>query len=257
MPADGWLHCSPLSRKDPDQKKVNDMRDPSDQSDGNDHQKVWEILPWYVNRTLEDHEREFVARHILRCQSCADEVVRCQSIATAVRSAEEAARTPSPEHFARLMERIDRGSASAAPKRWRVRVREWIEKIRLVFQETPSLFRWALAAQSAAIVLLAAGIIWQASVAPSLLYQTLSDAGSGPEPGRVHLQVIFADDTTEREIRTLLGSIRATIVAGPSPMAVYTVALAADDHEAPAQTQERLALLRAHPKVRLAEAKQP
>jgi hypothetical protein len=155
------------------------------------------------------------------------------------------------------MERIDRGSASAAPKHWWIRVRDWIEKIRLAFQETPSLFRWTLVAQSAAIVLLAAGVIWQSSVAPSLLYQTLSDAGSGPEPGRVHLQVVFADDTTEREMRTLLGSIRATIVAGPSPMAVYTVALAADDHAAPAQTQERLALLRAHPKVRLAEAKQP
>ena len=233
------------------------MRDPSGPSDGNDHQKVWEILPWYVNGTLEGHEHEFVARHILRCQICADEVVRCQSIATAVRSSEEAARTASPEHFARLMECIDRAGASAAPERWRIRVREWTEKIRLVFQETPSLFRWALAAQTATIVLLAAAMIWQASVAPSFLYQTLSDAGSGPEPGRVHLQVVFADDITEREIRTLLSSIRAKIVAGPSPMAVYTVALAADDREAPAQTQERLALLRSHPKVRLAEAKQP
>jgi hypothetical protein len=145
MPADGWLHCS-LSRKDHDQKKnLNNMRDPTDQSNGNRHQKVWEIPPWYVNSTLEDHEHEFVV-HILRCQSCADEVVRCQSIATAVRSAEEAARTPSPEHLARLMERIDRGSTSAAPERWRIRVREWFEKIRLAFQETPPLFRWALAA---------------------------------------------------------------------------------------------------------------
>ena len=233
------------------------MRDPSDPSDGNDHQKVWEILPWYVNGTLEGHEHEFVARHILRCQSCADEIVRCQSIAAAVRSSEEPARTPSPEHFARLMERIDRASASTAPERWRMRVREWIEKIRLAFQETPSLLRWALAAQTAAIVLLAAATLWQASLAPSLLYQTLSDTGSATEPGRVTLQVVFADDITEREIRTLLGSIGATIVAGPSPMAVYTVALAADDRAAPGQIQERLALLRAHPKVRLAEAKQP
>ena len=91
------------------------MRDPSDQSDGNHHQKVWEILPWYVNGTLEGHEHDFVARHILSCQSCADEVVRCQSIATAVRSSEEAARTPSPEHLARLMERIDRASTSGRP----------------------------------------------------------------------------------------------------------------------------------------------
>jgi hypothetical protein len=233
------------------------MRDSSDQSDGNHHQKVWEILPWYVNGTLEGDEHEFVARHILRCQSCADEVVRCQSIATAVRSAEEATRMPSPEHLASLMERIDRGSASAAPEHWRIRVREWIEKIRLAFQETPSLFRWALAAETAAIVLLAAAIILQASVAPSLLYRTLSDTGGGPEPGRVHFQVIFADDITERESRELLSSIGATIVAGPTPMAVYTVALTADDREAPARTRETLAVLRAHPKVRLAEAKRP
>jgi hypothetical protein len=233
------------------------MRDPSDPSNRNDHQKVWEILPWYVNGTLEGHEHEFVARHILRCQSCADEIVRCQSIAAAVRSSEEAARMPSPEHLARLMERIDRASSSAAPERWRIRVREWIEKIRLAFQETPSLFRWTLAAQTAVIVLLATATLWQASLAPSLLYRTLSDAGSGPELGRVTFQVVFTDDITEREIRTLLSSIRATIVAGPSPMAVYTVALAPDDREASAQTQERLALLRAHPRVRLAEAKQP
>jgi hypothetical protein len=233
------------------------MRDPSGPSDGNDHEKVWEILPWYVNGTLAGHEHEFVARHIQRCQSCADEIVRCQSIAAAVRSSEEAARMPSPEHLARLMERIDRASASAASERWRIRVREWSEKFRLAFQETPSLFRCVLAAQTAAIVLLAAATLWQASLAPSLLYQTLSDPGGGTEPDRVTLQVVFADDITEREIRTLLGSIGATIVAGPSPMAVYTVALAANDRAAPAQIQERLALLRAHPRVRLAEAKQP
>ena len=230
------------------------MRDPSTESDRN-HQKVWEILPWYLNGTLEDHEHEMVARHILGCQSCADELVRCRSIASAVRGGEEAAMTPSPEHFARLMERIDRASASSAAEPWRIRIRDWFEKIHLHFQETPSLFRWALGAQAAAICLLAATITWQASVAP--LYQTLSDAGNVAAPGRVHLQVVFAEDITEREIRTLLGSIGATIVAGPSPMAVYTVALAADDRESPARTREALALLRANPKVRLAEAKQP
>jgi len=255
MPADGWLHFSPFSRKDHDQKKeLNNMRDPSDEADGNQHQKAWEILPWYVNGTLEGHEQEFVARHILRCQSCADEVTRCQSIATAVRSAKEAAWTPSPEHLARLMERVDRASTSAAPEHWRIRVREWIEKIRLHFQETPSSFRWALAAQTAAIVLPTAAIMWQTSVAP---YRTLSDAGSGPEPGRVHLQVVFADDITEREIRTLLSSLGATIVAGPTPMAVYIVALVGDDREGPARTRETLTVLRAHPKVRFAELKQP
>src|SRR5262249_61021434 len=132
-----------------------------------------------------------------------DEVVRCRTHPTAVRTAEAAASAPSPEHLARLIERIDRGDASAAPERWRIRVREWIEEIRLTFQQTPSLFRWALAAETAAIVLLAAAIIFQGSVGPSF-YRTLSDPGKGLEPGRVHVQVVFADDITEREIRTLL-----------------------------------------------------
>jgi hypothetical protein len=152
------------------------------------------------------------------------------------------------------MERIDRESTSAAPERWRIRVREWIEKIRLAFQETPSLFRWALGVETAAIVLLAAAIILHGSIAPSF-YRTLSDPGSSTEPDRVHLQVVFADNITEREIRTLLGTIGAMIVAGPTPMAVYTLALVTDDREAPGRTRDTLALLRAHPKVRLAEPK--
>jgi hypothetical protein len=40
-------------------------------------------------------------------------------------------------------------------------------------------------------------------------------------------------------------------------MAVYTVALAGDDREEPARTRETLTVLRANPKVRLAELKQP
>ena len=153
------------------------------------------------------------------------------------------------------MERIDYAKTPGAAELWWIRVRGWFEGICLLFQETPYLTRWALGAQTAAIVLLSATVIWQASVAPALLYRTLSDAGSGPAAGRVHLQVVFADDITEREIRTLLGRIGATIVSGPTPMAVYTVALDAGDGEAAARTRQALALLRENRKVRLAEAK--
>ena len=40
-------------------------------------------------------------------------------------------------------------------------------------------------------------------------------------------------------------------------MAVYTLALARDDRGGPARIRETLEVLRAHPKVRLAEVKQP
>ena len=230
------------------------MREPSDRSEARRHEEVWEILPWYVNQTLDDGEHEAVARHILTCRTCADEVARCQSMAAAIRAAEDALPRPSSENLSRLMERIDRVDAAAALERRRIRGGEWLQKIRLAFQETPTFSRWALAAQSAVVVLLASAILFQASFAPFSRYRTLSDAGSSAGPARVYFQVVFADDIAEREIRTLLGSVGATIVAGPSPMAVYTVAMQADDRAAPAPTREVLSVLRAHPKVRLAEA---
>jgi Putative zinc-finger len=231
--------------------------DHNKQSVGERHQAIWELLPWYINDTLEDPERSRVAHHIAECQTCEEESARCRTVANVLRASDTVAWTPSPERVARIMARIEgNNDVSNRESRWLV-IREWFEKLRLTFQEIPSSFRWALAAQTTVIVLLAAAIVLQLSVAPSLLYRTLSDAGGGPEPWIMQIQVVFADDMTEREIRTLLSTVGAAIVSGPSPMAVYTLALAADDHDPAALTREALAVLRAYPKVRLAEAKRP
>ena len=46
------------------------------------------------------------------------------------------------------MTRIDRESSLTSTERWRLRIHEWIAKIRAIFQSTPSPIRWALAAQT-------------------------------------------------------------------------------------------------------------
>ena len=57
-------------------------------------------------------------------------------------------RPPPPGHLVRLVARIDRESRSNnLIERWQSRIREWLEKFELAFQETPSPTRWALAAQ--------------------------------------------------------------------------------------------------------------
>ena len=232
------------------------MSDRDEQLGNERHQAVWELLPWYVNNTLKDLERRMVAHHISECQMCEEEAARCRTIADAVRGSEVAEWTPSSERVAQMMARIDAESAPAKRKSRRLDTRAWLEKIRLSLQESPSSVRWALAAQSAVLVLVAVAIVLQLSVAPSLLYRTLSDPGAGLQPGRIHIQVIFADDITEREIRTLLNYVGATIVAGPSPMGLYTLAIAAEASEADTRIQQTLAALRAHPKVQLAEPKE-
>ena len=146
------------------------MRDPSDQSDGNHHQKVWEILPWYVNGTLEGHEHDFCGlphseMSELRRRGSAMPVHRhsspqlrrgCEDAITGESCALNGAHRPCkhvrrPGALADSCSRVDR-------------------KNPVCFSETPSLFRWALAAQTAAIVLLTMAITWPAS---SLLHYSI------------------------------------------------------------------------------------
>jgi Putative zinc-finger len=224
--------------------------------EGDPHQAISELIPWYVNDTLENGERERVAQHIAECPACAEEIARCRTIAAVVRSADMSDLNPSKERFARMMARIESTDGSR-PENRRHSSREWVRRIRLTFEQTPSRIRWALAAQAAVIVLLAGAVLLQLSASPGPLYRTLSDAGAIPESGRSHIQVIFAEDITEREMRTLLDSIGAMIVSGPSPIAVYTLGIAAGDSDASGRIRETLAVLRAHPKIRLAEPKEP
>jgi hypothetical protein len=80
--------------------------------------------------------------------------------------------------------------------------------------------------------------------------------------------VAFTDDAREQDVRTLLLSLRATIVAGPSPQGLYLVQvplawLAPRLRGSPGTptTTEPMHLLleelRAHPAVRLAEPVTP
>jgi len=92
-----------------------------------------------------------------------------------------------------------------------------------------------------------------------------SDAPQGPY-GWVRLA--FADHVREQDLRTLLLSLRATILAGPSPQGVYLVQVPLTQlaprlrgvAETPSpQDPMHLLLekLRAHPAVRLAEPVTP
>ena len=69
-----------------------------------------------------------------------------------------------------------------------------------------------------------------------------------PAQGQIH--IVFTDDITERELRTLLGRVQGKIVDGPSTIGAYTLEVGpstADD------LTRIVAILRADPKVQLAE----
>jgi anti-sigma factor RsiW len=212
------------------------------------HQEVWELLPWYVNGTLAGQELQRVETHLTLCLACQAELTRCRGLATAVQMADEVAWEPSDEHMARIFARIDAAEAPPTPvRRWWQVLQEGLRQGRAMLLSTPSPMRWAFAAQGALVVLLAGMLVWR-TPSPPKLYPTLSSAT--PEAARVGQQIrlVFADDMTERELRTLLRSVGGTIANGPSPVGAYTVEIVPS-----APVDSVLAMLRAHQKVRLAE----
>jgi hypothetical protein len=114
---------------------------------------------------------------------------------------------------------------------------------------TPGPMRWTVAVQAALVVLLLALATWPGSLGPGPRYRTLAEREQ-TRKNQAMVRLVFAEDATERDIRTLLSKVDGTIVDGPSAMGAYTVSVTARGSDAVAAV---LALLRADPHVRLAE----
>ena len=231
------------------------------------HEEVWDLLPWYVNGTLEAGELRAVEEHVQGCGICREEVRYWRGFAGVLQQEGELA-VSADAGLERLRSRL--GAAGAAPRGHRGRggARRWVSGLR----RSPAPLRWALAAQLVVILGLAglvAGPLLDrdettraggAPVEPAESTEPIAPAPAGPfrtlsdDPGpasaadAVLLRVLFTDRTREREIRGALISVGGRIVDGPSPTGVYTVAV-----DGAAEETAALETLRSLPQVLLAE----
>ena len=209
------------------------------------HQEAWELLPWYVNGTLESDERQAVEVHLERCPLCRSELAASRDLAFAVRATEE-----SPQavdlRLERLLDRLGPPAAaqSAQPRAAR---RHRGDPLR------PAV-RWVLALQAAALLVLTLGLgslLARQPPGPTAAgFRTLAAAPVEAVPP-VHaptVRAVFSPTASEAELRHLLLAVEARLIDGPSAAGVYTLQLVG---EAPEAALERL---RAAPLVELAEA---
>jgi len=213
------------------------------------HRACRERLPWFVAGTLGDEEAAEVRRHLECCADCRADLDDCRDLADRV--AREAASAPiaHPARLTRLLARLEgddhrRQSAGAA--------RRAPGRLRAALRRTPSAARWMLVGQAAALavltVLLARSGGFEAAP-PQAAFRTLASPRDAPVARRV--RVVFAPETPEAEIRSLLLGLRAELVAGPSSLGAYTLAFEPAAAGEPGDAE--LVLLRADPRVRLAE----
>src|SRR3954471_13782798 len=124
------------------------------------HQRVWELLPWYVNGSLAERERERVETHLAACLRCQGEERICRLMAGEVAKGGEVAPAPHPVQLQRMLARIEESEReekeSASP--WRL-----LAPLRSLVQATPRPLRGALVAQAAVILLLIGFLGWSLS----------------------------------------------------------------------------------------------
>lgn len=241
------------------------------------HEEAWRLLPWYVNGTLDGSELAAVESHVAACGICRQEIKTWSGFAELLQ--EEGELAPSAaEGFTRLERSLSHEVAREAPARPSRperphgpagRFRRTLGSVR----RAPAGVRWALAAQLAAIVVLAVSLTAVLAGRPGAglgpgagaaqgteqpaPFRTLTDAAerapSASSTEAPRLRVVFKESTREREIRGALISIGGRIVDGPSPTGVYTIRLVGSEEASGRAAAETL---RSMPQVLFAEAVQ-
>lgn len=182
-----------------------------------------ELLPWYANGTLAGDERTRVDRHLADCAHCRAELEFLESVRQEVRSLDHA-QDPGELVRARLLQQVRR--SRPARNRW-----------------LPA----ALAASIAVIVLQAALLTWV--WAP---LDTFTPLGHVPSTDAV-VQLRFAPEATERDIRVALEAVNGSIVDGPGTLGIYRVRLDAVRADDEARVAAAIRTLRESPGVVRAE----
>lgn len=196
------------------------------------HEDALALLPWYAAESLAAHERDAVAAHVDGCAQCASELAELRLLEDAVSEVgtEEPVYRPAllDETLARI-ERLERIEQAQATVRANFRMPTLVERARArlaVFLESlswsalPAYARVALVGQFVLVVALAAALVR----APT---ETAFETAAGPAAtmDETRFSVTFRADATISDVAALLERSDATIVAGPSSLGLYTLAV--------------------------------
>ena len=180
------------------------------------HRRCWELLPWYVNGTLNETEVRQVETHLVECADCRGEMADQSLLRQLMRSDEGVLHAPHAS-LQKVLAQIDR-TEDASP-------REPKNPARRPRRMDKS--RWlaiAVVAEAACLIVLIGMLSWKISAdraAPR--YATLTSETETPAQGTA--RIVFAPAVSIAELNDLLHSFDARIVSGPTETGVFTVTL--------------------------------
>ena len=186
-----------------------------------------ELLPWYVNGTLGEADRQRVARHLESCRDCSrelEDLVETRRTLTALYRQEA-------EPFARLEQSVmarvaadksgDLGR-SRQETSWTTGIERWFRSL-FMAPWVPTLAALLLAIQMGLLVWVTLPPPEREEIATrSLVMQ------------QTKIAVVFQPSATEEQIRSLLQHLHGRFVDGPTAEGVFTITLSTGDPSAAA-----------------------
>ncbi len=224
--------------------------------DTRQHHEVSSLIPWYVNASIGELERQQVEAHLSVCAACREDLALEQRIYRTM-TEETAVEYMPAASLKRLQARLDGvdGETMRMPDTRAVQIarpqrpgRRFALRQGLRWQGTMAA---SVAVMAVAVGLLAADRWWP-------LHERTSEASyytvTTPvlrAPGEV-IRAVFSPNVTLVELQAILDESQLRIVAGPTEAGVYSLAAKSNR-----PVNSSLAILRNHDKVRFAESTQP
>jgi hypothetical protein len=190
-----------------------------------EHQEVWELLPWYINRSLNAIEENRVKTHAKDCIACKIELNQQYQIVEKMQQDTFLQQTAQIS-FSKLKQRIENQS-NISPR----------------FAENPekeqkglgffysNFFRLDHVKFFGYVALLAGLLITVSSLfhIPSDLlettnvYRTLGSSSDVTHQKGNLIHVVFADSATSKQINDVISGVSGQIIKGPSKNGVYEI----------------------------------
>ncbi len=199
------------------------------------------LLPFYLNGTLSDQERQTVDLHLAECNTCQQELDEMRSLQTHVNAYFSSLPQPPADIFNKVKTQI---LAESEPEKAHppivhapttntlgTRIQDFLQSIFTT--------QWAPALAMSLILGQAGLLFWIITTSPTSPLGT-EGPGYGPVIERaipqvplpeikLKLRIAFEDQTPEHTIRTIIHSLKGRIVDGPTSDGIYIVEVPEDD----------------------------
>src|SRR5262245_59580527 len=177
------------------------------------------LLPWYVNGTFADVEKQQVARHLETCEDCRaelEELSRLRSSLTAIYDAQPGQSVQTARSVLATVSKEMRGSRPASQGFSLESVDQWFRSL-FMPQWIPTLVAILLVAQ--------VGLLLWISMPPE--DELITTRSVGLQTAKI--AVTFQGSATEEQIRSLLQDLQGHLIDGPSRDGSYVIEVLAAD----------------------------